>query len=208
MANKARQGFFHHFVVWADNLKRTNAGLVFLVLLNIYFSANAIYVDYDHLLALPWYLVPLSPICALLVPLLIVWLLIFKIKKRVHPLFTGFLFVSLLLYGMMAYVYYPLTMAVDGVDIWTVLVLLFVTGWALQAFVLASEVRPLQHVGYILITAYFMLKAYTDTFLGTFEDVDFWSRGVLGLLPVFTVVFLALLGVSLWATWLVGRRNT
>jgi hypothetical protein len=195
------------FLRWADNLKRNNLGLLALLAVNVYFAINAWYVDYERILSLPWYLIPISPICTLFVPLLIIWLLIFKVKKQAHPIFTGFLFISLLLYGMMALVYYPTVLYLDGFSIWVVLVLAFVIGWAMQAFVLASEVRVLPNYVYFFIAAYFTLKAYTDTFLGTFEDVTSMSQGVLGAVPVFTVIFLALLGVAIWATWKVGQRN-
>ena len=195
------------FLTAANHLKRNNVGIGLLLFLNIYLSINAYMVDWDRLTVLPWYLLPVSPICTLFVPLLIVWLFIYKVKQKVHPVFTAFMFTALVLYGMMAFIYYPLVLAVDGFSIWVILVLLFVLGWSLQAFVIASELRELHHIAYLVIAGYFFLKAYTDTFLNTFEDIDYWSKGVVGYLPVFTTSFLLLLGIALWAAWRIGENN-
>lgn len=202
------QDAFDRLVAFGDHLKRNNMGLGLLLFLNVYLSINAYMVDWDRLTVLPWYLLPVSPICTLFVPLLIVWLLIYKFKQKVHPVFTAFLFTALVLYGMMAFVYYPIVLFVDGFSVWVILVLLFVIAWSLQAFVIASELREMHHMAYVIIASYFFVKAYTDTFLNTFEDIDYWSTGVVGYLPVFTISFLFLLCVALWAAWRIGEKNS
>lgn len=127
--------------------------------------------DWDWLMSVEWYLMPFAPICSLYPLTLAVWFTIYYFKKKVPNWFTAFIFMGIISYGVMAYIYYPLYMQWDGLDARMMGNMAWVTIYALQSFIIASELKILPIYQYIPIISYFAFKDYADRYLGSFIDL-------------------------------------
>lgn len=153
------------------SLKNNRTALLLLILLNIAMSVISLIVDLDKIAIQEWYLLPFSPICPLYPLLLAIWYLIYRSRKKVNPIFTTFLLIGLISYGIMAYIYYPLDMSWRGFDWWSVGNMFWVTVYAIQAFIIYDQSSKIPTLAYIPIVAYYFTKDITDRFFGTWPDL-------------------------------------
>lgn len=104
-------------------------------------------------------------------------------------------------YGIMAYIYYPVSMSQWGLE-WRLLGnMLWVTTYALQSFVIASELKKIPFYQYLLVAGYFVFKDYADRFLGTFIDTTSSDY------PEFLKNFFGLAIITIHAGVFVGTRK-
>lgn len=158
------------FATWMDGLKKNQQALVFLIGLDLLMAIASNIVDWPWMMSVEWYLRPFAPICSLFPGALAVWFTIYLIRKKVPAWFTTFIFIGIISYGIMAYVYYPLfihyiefTWRLPGNMLW-------VTIYALQSLIIASELKPTRLYQFALIIAYYLFKDYSDRYLGSFID--------------------------------------
>lgn len=154
-----------------DTFKRNRKTIIVLIVLDIFMAIGSNIADWDWLMSVDWYLMPFAPICSLYPLTLAIWFTIYYFKKKVPNWFTAFIFMGIISYGVMAYVYYPLYMQWDGIDARLIGNMVWVTIYAMQSFIIASELRILPFYQYIPIIGYFAFKDYADRYLGSFIDI-------------------------------------
>lgn len=161
---------FQKFKNWANQLKNNPKSLQILIGLNLLWSIIGIYADWPWLNSVPLPLLPFTPICSLYPPLLTIWYLLYKSKKNIPAWFTAFIFVGCISYGILAQIYYPFYMSWIGINFHDVASMFWVAFYGLQAFVIASELKPLKSYQLLLITGYFSFKDFSDYYFKTFVD--------------------------------------
>lgn len=190
---------FRRFIHWMDELKHNRTALKIIIGLNIFMAIGSNIADWHWLSSVPLYgvfygipvpLIIFAPICSLYTPLLAVWFLLYYYKKKIPAWFTTFLFIAIVSYGIMAYIYYPLYMYAYEMIHWRLIGnMIWVSAYALQAFILHSELKPLKTYQYLLIIGYFFFKDYADRYLGTFIDIldprfPEWLKDFFGVIMV------------------------
>ena len=159
------------FAKWASTLKNNKRTLLALIVLNALMGVISNVVDWSWLMSVEWYLRPFTPICSLYPLSLAIWYTVFLVRKKVPNWYTHFIFLGIVSYGIMAYIYYPVSMAKWGFD-WRLFGnMLWVTTYALQSFVIVSELKKIPLYQFMLLVSYFVFKDYADRFLGTFIDI-------------------------------------
>ena len=159
------------FTTILAQLKNNTKSFKMLILLDLFLVTGSTLVDWHWLSSVKWYLLPFAPICSLYPLLLVVWLILYRLKKNIPPFLTSFIFIAIAAYGPMAWVYFPSYMVWYGFD-WIIFGNIFwVTAYALQAFVIKTEIKPLPAYQYFIIIAYFLFKDYADFYLGSFWDI-------------------------------------
>ena len=164
---------YFQYIKALDRLKHHKRSLLILMVLDATLAIISNIVDWPWLMAVPRQLILFAPICSLYPLLLFIWLGLFYLKKKIPAWFTTFLFMGLVSYGIMAYLYFPAYMSWDGrgLNLHDVGSIFWVTAYAFQASVIASELKRLPWYQYAVIFAYFFFKDYSDRYLGTFLDV-------------------------------------
>jgi len=72
----------------------------------------------------------------------------------------------------MAYIYFPIYMAQFVGFGWRTLGnMIWVTIYALQSFIIYSELKPVKLYQFALIVGYYLFKDYSDRYLGSFIDL-------------------------------------
>lgn len=155
---------------WASALKNDRKTLFVLIVMNAFMAIVSNIVDWHWLMSVEWYLRPFTPICALYPLALAIWYTVFYFRKKVPGWYTTFVFIGIVSYGIMAYIYYPVTMAWQGIEWRLPGNMLWVTIYALQSFIILSELKKIPWYQFSLIVGYFLFKDYADRFLGTFID--------------------------------------
>jgi hypothetical protein len=178
------------FRSWANQLKNSRESLIALIIVNGVWAVLSIYVDMPWLLSVPRHLIPFTPICSLYPLLLFVWYILRYFKVKIPGWYTNFTFIGISIYGILAQVYFPLLMSWTGVNFHDVASMFWVAVYGLQAFVLASELKPLKTHQWALIGGYFVLKDISDYFYKTF--VDF----LLPHYPELLMNFIAIFGLT------------
>ena len=154
-----------------DSLKYAKKAIAVLIALDLFMAIGSNIADWPWLMSVKWYLVPFTPICSLYPLTLAIWFSLRYMGKKIPDWFTNFIFMGIVSYGIMAYIYYPAYMAWDGVH-WRLLGnMVWVTVYALQSFIIASEVKRIPVYQYVLVIGYFALKDYSDRYLGSFIDI-------------------------------------
>jgi len=162
---------FQAFAGWMNSLKHDKKALIILIAIDLMMAVFSNIADWPWLMSVPTYVIPFTPICSLYPLTLAIWFLIYYKRKKVPAWFTTFIYIGIMTYGFMAYVYYPLYMAWSGMH-WRLFGnMLWVTAYALQSFIIASELRPLKIYQYLLIIGYFYFKDFSDRYLGSFIDI-------------------------------------
>jgi hypothetical protein len=159
------------FISWMNSIKYSKKALVILIVLDVLMAITSNIADWHWLMSVEWYLMPFAPICSLYPLTLAVWFTIYYRKGKVPAWFTTFIFIGIISYGFMAYIYYPLFMQWNGIEFRLIGNMLWVTAYALQSLIIASELRPLPVLQYVPIVAYFYFKDYSDRYLGSFIDI-------------------------------------
>lgn len=159
------------FARWMDGHKRNRKALLALIGIDVFMAVVSNYVDWPWLMSVKWYLIPFTPICSLYPLTLAVWFTLYYLKKNIPAWYTTFIFIGIVSYGCMAYIYFPSYMTVDGVQLRHIGNMIWVTVYALQALIIASEIKRSTAYQYALVISYFAFKDYCDRFLGTFIDV-------------------------------------
>ena len=154
-----------------DELKYNKRAMYWLIAIDLALGISSTIVDWPWLIRVPTNLVMFAPICSLYPWLLVAWHAMYLWKKKVPNWFTSFLFVGLFSYGIMAWIYFPLYMSWNGINFHDVGSIFWVTAYAGQAFIIASEVKKIPWWQYALVLGYFFFKDYSDRYLGTFLDV-------------------------------------
>ena len=162
---------FHKFLGTMDGLKNKKKALLILIGLDIFMAIGSNIADWPWLMSVKWYLMPVAPICSLYPLTLAIWFSLKYFNKKIPAWFTTFIYVGITSYGIMAYIYYPLFMAWDGVEFRLIGNMVWVTVYALQSFIILSELKILPTYQFVLIMSYFGFKDYADRFLGSFIDI-------------------------------------
>lgn len=154
-----------------DGLKKSKNALKALIILNAFLAIGSNIADWPWLSSVKWYLLPFAPICSLYPLILCIIFTLMYFGKKVPVWLTSFIFMAIVSYGLMTYIYYPLYMNWDGVTFRLVGNMIWVTIYASQSLILASELKVLPVYQYALIFGYFGFKDYSDRFLGSFIDI-------------------------------------
>lgn len=157
------------------SFKRSKKTLMLLIAIDLFLAIGSNINDF-HIIAKvdPW-LIPLAPICSLYPLLLAIWFILYYKKIKIPQLFTLFIFIGIVSYGLMAQIYYPLFIYWYGFA-WNLAGnMVWVAMYAIQAFIIASELRPVSILTALPIYAYFALKDYSDYAWGTFTDVLYYD---------------------------------
>jgi hypothetical protein len=196
------------FAAWMDGFKHNKKTLIVLIVLDIFMAIGSNIADWHWLMSVEWYLMPFAPICSLYPLTLAIWFYIYYKHKKVPAWFTTFIFIGIISYGVMAYVYYPLYMQEFGVHWRLIGNMAWVTVYALQSFIIASELKPIPVYQYALIVTYFYFKDYSDRYLGSFIDIlrpDFPER----LKDFFGVVIVTIHTIAIvFTVWLSNKINS
>ena len=162
------------FAAWMDSLKHDKKALIVLIVLDLFKAVGSNVTDW------PWlnYVVqqnpivlPLTPICSLYPLLLAIWFILYYKNKKIPQIFTNFIYIGIISYGLMSLFYFPAYMTWDGFKLMTVGNMFWVFTYALQSLIIKSQVKSVPAYQYAIIFAYFVLKDYSDRFLGSFIDV-------------------------------------
>ena len=159
------------FATRMAGLKKNRKTLLVLIGIDIFMAVCSNIVDWPWLSSVKWYLIPFTTICSLYPFTLAVWFLLHYFKKKIPAWYMMFIFIGIVSYGCMAYVYFPAYMTVDGVHLRHIGNMVWVTVYALQSFIIVSELKKPPAYQFALIISYFAFKDYCDRFLGTFIDV-------------------------------------
>lgn len=159
------------FSLWMDRLKNHKKILLALIALDIFMAIASNIADWDWLMGVPWYLMPFTPICSLYPLTLSIWFTLYYFGRKIPSWYTAFIFIGITSYGIMAFFYFPLYMTWAGVDWRNSGNMLWVATYALQSFIIVSEVKKLPIYQYVFIFCYFGFKDYADRYLGTFIDI-------------------------------------
>lgn len=154
-----------------DQLKYNRRAVLWLIAVDAALAISSNVVDFPWLIRVPPHLVLFAPICSLYPTLLLIWFTLWYFNKKIPNWFSAFIFMGISSYGIMAWLYFPAYMSWSGVNFHDVGSIFWVTAYALQAFILASEIKKLPWYQYALIFGYFFFKDYADRYLGTFLDV-------------------------------------
>lgn len=155
--------------------KETKKALILLIVLDVFLAIGSNINDFHILTKVEPWLIPFAPICSLYPLLLAIWFTLYYKKIKISNSFTTFIFIGIFSYGIMAQIYYPLFIYWDGFA-WNLLGnMIWVALYALQAFIIASELRPVKWPVAIPIYGYFAFKDYADRFLGTFTDILYYD---------------------------------
>lgn len=159
------------FATWMDGLKRSRKTLVCLICADIFMAIASNIVDWPWLMSVKWYLIPFTTICSLYPLTLAIWFSMYYFKKKIPAWYTNFIFIGIVSYGIMAYVYFPVYMTIDGVQLKHLGNMLWVTIYALQSLIIVSEIKRPPAYQFAMVIGYFAFKDYCDRFLGTFIDI-------------------------------------
>jgi hypothetical protein len=168
------KNIFTKFAAWMAGLKNNRKILLALIGLDIFLAVGSNIADWPWLMDVAqnkWYLIPFAPICSLYPLTLAVWFSLYYFRKKIQGWLTTFIFIAITSYGIMAYIYYPFYMSWDGIRFRLVGNMVWVTIYALQSFIIASEIKKIPLYQYILVIGYFAVKDYSDRFLGSFIDI-------------------------------------
>lgn len=154
-----------------NGLKSNKRAIYWIMAVDFALAVSSTVVDWPWLIRVPPNLVAFAPICSLYPWLLIIWFGLYLWKKKVPSWYTSFLLVGLFSYGIMAWIYFPLYMSWNGINFHDAGSIAWVTAYALQAFIIASEIKKIPWYQFVLVMGYFFFKDYSDRYLGTFLDV-------------------------------------
>jgi hypothetical protein len=163
--------YISKFAGTMNNLKHNKKTLIMLICVDTFLAVCSNIVDWPVLITIKWYLLPLAPICSLYPLTLAIWFILYYYRKKIPAWYTTFIFVGIVSYGFMAYIYYPMYMAWDGINLRMIGNMIWVTFYALQSFIIASELKKATILQYIIIATYFAGKDYSDRFLGSFPGI-------------------------------------
>jgi hypothetical protein len=159
------------FAAWMSGLKNNKKTLLALICLDAFLAVGSLIADWPWLAMIKWYLLPLAPICSIYPLSLAVWFSLYYFGKKIPVWYTTFIFVGIVSYGIMAYIYYPAFIALVGPEFRLIGNMFWVTAYALQSFIISSELKKMPWIHYLGIAAYFGLKDYADRWLGSFVDI-------------------------------------
>jgi hypothetical protein len=154
-----------------DGLKFNKKALLVLIGLDLFMAIGSNIADWPWLMSVNWYLMPFAPICSLYPLTLTIWFSLRYFNKKNPSWFTAFIYMGITTYGVMAYIYYPLYMNWDGIQFRLAGNIVWVTIYALQSFIILSDLKKLPLYQYALIFGYFAFKDFSDRFLGSFIDI-------------------------------------
>lgn len=173
--NSLMKSALYKFTAWTDGLKKSKKALLILIGLDVFMAIGSNIADWPWLMNVAqekWYLIPFAPICSLYPLTLAIWFSLKYLGKKIPAWFTTFIFIAIVSYGIMAYIYYPLYMSWDGIAPRLIGNMVWVTVYALQSFIIVSELKVLPSYQLFLIMFYFSFKDYADRFLGSFIDIS------------------------------------
>lgn len=162
---------FLKFAQTLDRLKHNKRAVLWLIAIDVALAVSSSVVDWPWLIRVPSHLVLFAPICSLYPLTLAIWFTLYYFGKKIPSWFTAFIFMGLMSYGLMAYIYFPLYMSWNGINFHDIGSIFWVTAYAFQAFIIASEIKKMPWYQYLFVFGYFFFKDYTDRYLGTFLDV-------------------------------------
>jgi hypothetical protein len=159
------------FASWMAGLKNNKKTLRALICLDVFLAVGSLIADWPWLAMIKWYLLPLAPICSIYPLSLAIWFSLYYFGKKIPTWYTTFIFVGIVSYGIMAYIYYPAFISWVGPEFRLIGNMFWVTAYALQSFIIFSELKKMPFAHYLCIAAYFGFKDYADRYLGSFVDI-------------------------------------
>lgn len=156
-----------------DSLKHDKKALILLIVLDLFMAVGSNVTDW------PWLnyviqhnpvVLPLTPICSLYPLLLSIWFILYYKNKKIPQIFTNFIYLGIISYGLLSLFYFPIYMTWDGFKLMTIGNMLWVFTYALQSLIIKSEVHNVPLYQYAIIFIYFFLKDFSDRFWGSFLD--------------------------------------
>lgn len=188
------------FVEKMDALKSSKKALAGLIALDVFMAVGSNIADWPWLMSVKWYLMPFTPICSLYPLTLAIWFGLRYAGKKIPAWFTNFIFIGIISYGIMSYIYYPAYMAWDGVHWRLIGNMVWVSVYAFQSLIIASEVKRIPFYQYALVIGYFIVKDYSDRYLGSFIDIlrpDFPEYLKNYLFYALVITHIAIIGLAL-----------
>lgn len=174
--------------------------LKFLIILNLIWSILGIYADWAWLSSIPLHFVPLTAICSLYPPLLLIWYLLKYYQIRIPQWFTFWIVFGTTSYGLLAQFYFPLLMSWQGINWHDLGSMLWVAVYGFQSLILLKQLRPLRWPDLLPGTLYLLAADATHYFIPTFVDFNIpgypsWMRSLTTTtaLTTQTLCFLAIL---------------
>ena len=148
---------------------RNQKFLIFLIVLDLFMTASAIFVDWSDFFSVPWYLIPFVSICPLYPLLLAIVFWKFRRKGSFSQPLLHFTLMGIIGYGIMAYIFYPTFFVTRGFGWYELGNIFWVTIYASQALLLIPYVKKIAFSWYIPFFSYFIVKDILDRFGGTFS---------------------------------------
>lgn len=162
---------WHSIYQGIQTLKTNKRALIWIIAIDTALAISSTIVDWPWLIRVPFILRPFAPICSLYPWLLTIWFTLRYFNKKRPTWFTTFIFMGIVSYGAMAWIYFPFYMGWNGINLHDVGSIFWVSLYAIQAFILAPELKKIPYFQYALIFGYFFFKDYADRYLGTFLDI-------------------------------------
>lgn len=146
--------------------------LKFLIILNLIWSILGAIADYEWLSSIPLELVPLTAICSLYPPLLMIWHLASFKSAKIPNWFTCWLIVATASYGLMAQIYFPLLMTWKGINFHDVGSMFWVAVYGSQSILLYKNTGSIKWLDFIPGVLFLLTANYTHYFQKTFVDLN------------------------------------
>lgn len=177
----------------------------YFILLYLLWSILGFYADSAWLSMIPVYLIPLTAICSLYPPLLVIWYLMRYYDRPVPQWFTFWLVLGTASYGLLAQFYFPLLMSWKGINFHDVGSMVWVAVYGCQAFFLFPLLKNVNWRTVLPGTLYITLANLTHYLAGTF--VDFNIEGYPLWMKHLTVIVAVSVQIMVLATVYVMARQ-
>lgn len=172
--------------------------LKFLIILNITWSLLGFYADSNWFSQIPAYLIPLTAICSLYPPLLLIWYCLKYFNRPIPAWYTFWVILGAASYGVIAQFYFPLLMSWQGINFHDVGSMFWVAVYGGQAFILLPHLKIKSLYSLLPGIFYLLLADFTHYFALTFVDFSLpgyplWMKYLTGLGAVFIQAICAIL---------------
>jgi len=172
--------------------------LKFLIILNLTWSILGIYADLAWLSMVPVSLIPLTAICSLYPPLLLIWYVFKYFNKPIPNWYTFWLILGTASYGLLAQFYFPLLMSWKGINFHDLGSMFWVAAYGFQALIIFPHLKIPSIFIILPGIIYLLLADFTHYFVPTFVDFTLsgypeWMKITTGLTALFTQITCAII---------------
>lgn len=184
------------------NKSMSKKKLKFLIILNLTWSLLGIYADLAWLSMVPPHLVPLTAICSLYPPLLLIWYCLKYFHRDIPNWYTFWLVIGTASYGLLAQFYFPLLMSWQGISFHDVGSMFWVAVYGLQALIIFPHLKIPSILTVLPGLTYLFLADYHHYFIPTFVDFTLpgypeWMKYTTGLTALATQIICAIIIILL-----------